>query len=94
MQSLMQFGSQEDLGNDGPVVILTLLMRGRVRLNCRRISQTFSPGGVPSPFVAQAMPTRPSDKRLRKYANLAAAADLLEFELCSYVAFGLLISDL
>jgi hypothetical protein len=36
------------------------------------------------------MPTRSTDKRLRKYANLAAAAALLEFELCSYVAFGLL----
>ena len=41
-------------------------------------------------FAARAMPTRSIDKRLRKYANLAAAAALLEFELCSYVAFGLL----
>jgi hypothetical protein len=31
--------------------------------------------------------------RPRKCANLAAAAALLEFELCSYVAFGLLKSD-
>jgi hypothetical protein len=46
--------------------------------------------GVTSPFAARAMPTRSSDKRQKKYANLAAAAALLEFELCSYVAFGLL----
>ena len=66
----------------------------RTGADCGKISQHFSPAGVTSPFVARAMPTRSSDKRLRKYANLAAAAALLEFELCSYVAFGLLISDL
>jgi hypothetical protein len=65
-----------------------------VPANCRGISQNFSAAGVTSPFVARTMPTRSSDKRLRKYANLAAAAALLEFELCSYVAFGLVISDL
>jgi hypothetical protein len=61
----------------------------------RKISQNFSPADVTSSFVTRAMPTRSSDERLRKYANLAAAAaPLLEFELCSSVAFGLLISDL
>ena len=40
----------------------------------RKISQNFSPAGVTSPFVARAMPTRSSDERLRKYANLVAAA--------------------
>ncbi len=39
-----------------------------------RISQNFSRAGATSAFVARAMPTRSSDKRLRKYANLAAAA--------------------
>jgi hypothetical protein len=72
---------------------LTLTMREELPETRRRISQKFSPGGVMSSFIARAMPTRSSDKRLRKYANLAAAAALLEFELCSYVAFGLLISD-
>jgi hypothetical protein len=69
-------------------------MHKEVPVNCRNISQAFSPAGVTSPFVARAMPTRSSDKRLRKYANLAAAAALLDFELCSYVAFGLPISGL
>ena len=47
-------------------------MREEVPDNCRRISQNFSPAGVTSPFVARAMPTRSSDKRLRKYANLSS----------------------
>jgi len=49
-------------------------MREWVPVNCRKISQNFSPAGVTSPLAARAMPTRSSDKRLRKYANLAAAA--------------------
>jgi hypothetical protein len=49
-------------------------MRERQPVNRRKISQNFSPPGVTSPFVARAMRTRSTDKRLRKYANLAAAA--------------------
>jgi hypothetical protein len=51
------------------------------------------PADVTSPFVARAIPRRSSDKRLRKYAKLVTAAAPAEFELCSYVAFGLLKSD-
>jgi hypothetical protein len=58
----------------GQSSLLTLVMRERLPVNCRSISQDFSPAGVTLPFVARAMPTRSSDKRLRKYANLAAAA--------------------
>jgi hypothetical protein len=53
---------------------LTLTMREELPESRRRISQNVSPAVVMSPFVARAMPTRSSDKRLRKYANLAAAA--------------------
>ena len=60
--------------NGGRSSLLTPVMRERVPVNCCRISQNFSPAGVTSPFVAWAMPTRSSDERLRKYANLAAAA--------------------
>jgi hypothetical protein len=58
---------------------LTLTMREELPESRRKISQNFSPAGVTSPFVARTMPRRSSDKRLRKYANLAAAAALLEF---------------
>jgi len=54
--------------------LLTPVMREELPESRRRISQNFSPAGVMSPFVARAMPTSSSDKRLRKYANLAAAA--------------------
>src|SRR6476660_7363151 len=62
----------ESVGSVGQSLLLTLVMRERVPVNCRRISQTFSPAGLASPFVARAMPTRSSDKRLRKYANLSS----------------------
>jgi hypothetical protein len=53
---------------------LTLVIGEEVPVKRRKISQNFSPAGVTSPFVARAMPTTSSDKRLRKCANLAAAA--------------------
>jgi hypothetical protein len=49
-------------------------MRKEAPVHCPMISQNFPLAGVTPPFVARAMPTRSSDKRLRKYANLAAAA--------------------
>jgi hypothetical protein len=51
-------------------------------VNLPQDSQNFSPAGVTSPFAARAMPTRSSDKRLRKYVYQSGVrlADVSVFE--------------
>jgi hypothetical protein len=61
-------------GGWGQSSLLTLVIGEQVPVNRRKIPQNFSPAGVRSPREARAMPTRSSDERLRKYANLVAAA--------------------
>jgi hypothetical protein len=68
------FGDEISRKEQGRSSLLTLVIDGEMPVNWRRISRNFFPAGITSPFVARAMPTRSSDKRLRKYANLAAAA--------------------
>jgi len=68
-------------------------MREGMPVNCRAEFRKFFSGRCHVTPCGAGVPTRSGDKRLRKYANLAAVVPLLEFELCSYVAFGLLKSD-
>src|SRR2546423_14071214 len=53
--------------------LLTRMVGKEVPVNCRRTPQNFPPM-VMSPFVARGDTDEVSSKRLRKYANLAAAA--------------------
>jgi hypothetical protein len=48
------FANGPGSGDGGQSSLLTLVMREEVPVDCRKISQIFSPAGVPLPFVARA----------------------------------------